>query len=313
MMKNRIAKTELLMKSLKIKASADELDLALLVTEPQGPQKGIFQIAHGMCEHKERYVPFMEFLSKNGYVCVIHDHRGHGASVKSPDDLGFMYDGGWRAMVEDVRLVADWAKAHYPGLRHVLLGHSMGSMVVRSFVKRYDDMIDTLFVCGCPSDNPAKGAGKFLADCFVLFAGGHNRPKLLQKLSFGSFNAPFAREGYPVAWVCSDRQTLEEYHSDPLCMFRFTANGFSNLTALMKDCYSRRGWKVSNPGLPVHFISGADDPCLVSEAAIGKAVALMKEVGYADTDLKLYPGMRHEILNETDKARVWEDILEKIV
>ena len=266
-----------------------------------------------MCEHKERYIPFMEYLSAHGYVCVIHDHRGHGESVKTPDDLGFMYKGGWRSMVEDVRVVSDWAKSQYPSMKHILLGHSMGSMVVRSFTKRYDGMIDTLFVCGCPSDNPAKSAGKFLADCFVLVAGGHSRPKILQKLSFGSFNAPFAQEGYPVAWVCSDKQTLEEYHSDPLCMFQFTANGFSNLTALMKDCYSRKGWKLINPELPVHFISGAEDPCLISEKAIGKAVDLMKQVGYKNTDLKLYEGMRHEILNETEKRQVWDDILSRLV
>lgn len=301
------------MKSLKLKASADDLSLAVLVSEPEGSPKGVFQIVHGMCEHKERYVPFMEYLSAHGYVCVIHDHRGHGESVKTPDDLGFMYKGGWRAMVEDVRVVSAWAKSQYPSLKHILLGHSMGSMVVRSFTKRYDGMIDTLFVCGCPSDNPAKSAGKFLADCFALFAGGHSRPKILQKLSFGSFNAPFAQEGYPVAWVCSDKQTLEEYHSDPLCMFQFTANGFSNLTALMKDCYSRKGWKVINPELPVHFISGAEDPCLVSEKAIGKAVDLMKQVGYKNTDLKLYEGMRHEILNETGKRQVWDDILARLV
>ena len=133
----------MLMKSLKLKASADDLNLAVLVSEPECAPKGVFQIVHGMCEHKERYAAFMEYLSGHGYVCVIHDHRGHGESVKTPDDLGFMYKGGWRAMVEDVKLVADWAKAHYPGLKHVLLGHSMGSMVVRSFTKRHDDMIDT--------------------------------------------------------------------------------------------------------------------------------------------------------------------------
>ena len=121
------------MKSLKLKASADDLSLAVLVSEPEGSPKGVFQIVHGMCEHKERYVPFMEYLSAHGYVCVIHDHRGHGESVKTPDDLGFMYKGGWRAMVEDVRVVSDWAKSQYPSLKHILLGHSMGSMVVRSF------------------------------------------------------------------------------------------------------------------------------------------------------------------------------------
>lgn len=300
------------MKRFELKSSADDLKLAALVCEPAGEARGVVQLVHGMCEHKERYAPFMEFLSSKGYVCVIHDHRGHGESVKSPDDLGFMYKGGWRAMVEDVRLVAEWTKAHYPGLDHVLFGHSMGSMVVRSFAKRHDRMIDALFVCGCPSDNPAKGAGKFLADCAALFGGGHCRPKLLQTLSFGHYNTPFADEGYSSAWVCSDRDTLEAYHSDPLCMFRFTANGFSNLMALMADCYSSKGWAVSKPELPVHFFSGADDPCMISEEALGKAVALMKKVGYRNVDLKLYSGMRHEILNETGRMQVWNDVLKAI-
>ena len=297
------------MKAFQINSSADEICLSALVCEPEGEAHGIVQLVHGMCEHKERYIPFMEFLSSQGYVTVIHDHRGHGESVRSPEDLGYMYKGGWKALVEDVKLITDWTKEHYPGLKYNLFGHSMGSMVVRSFTKRYDEMIDALFVCGCPSDNPAKGAGKFLAECATVFGGGHCRPKLLQKLSFGSYNAPFADEGYPSAWVCSDKDTLKAYHSDPLCMFQFTANGFSNLMSLMKDCYSPKGWKISKAALPIHFISGADDPCMISREAIGKAVALMRKVGYNNVDLKLYEGMRHEILNETGRQQVWNDVL----
>lgn len=300
------------MKTLKLKASSDGLDLAVMFCGPQEQPKGLVQIVHGMCEHKERYIPFMEYLAANGYVCVIHDHRGHGESVNSPEDLGYMYSGGWRAMVEDIKVVGLWAKETWPGLKHILLGHSMGSMAVRSFVKRYDNLIDELFVCGSPNDNPMKGAGKALADLFVLIAGKHSRPKLLQRLSFGTFNKPFESEGYPCAWVCSNPETLKKYHTDPLCMFRFTANGFSNLTALMKDCYSRKGWEVSNPSMPVHFISGREDPCMIDEKSMGKAVALMKEVGYTDTDVRLYDGMRHEILNETGKEQVWEYILKRL-
>lgn len=145
-----------------------------------------------------------------------------------------------------------------------------------------------------------------------MFGGEHCRPKLLQRLSFGHYNAPFADEGYATAWVCSDKVTLETYHNDPLCMFQFTANGFSNLMSLMKDCYSPEGWKVSKAALQVHFISGADDPCMISRKAIGKAVELMRKVGYKNVNLKLYEGMRHEILNETDKQQVWNDILENL-
>ena len=147
----------------KIEASSDGLQLAMLISEPAGEPKGIVQIVHGMCEHKERYVPFMEYLSSHGYICAVHDHRGHGETVRSEEDLGYMYKGGWRALVEDIRLVQNEIKASYPILPYTLFGHSMGSMAVRSFTKRYDDSIDTLFVCGCPSYNPAGGAGRLLA------------------------------------------------------------------------------------------------------------------------------------------------------
>ena len=135
----------------RIEASSDGLRLAMLISEPVGEPKGIVQIVHGMCEHKERYIPFMEYLSAHGYVCAIHDHRGHGETVLNEEDLGYMYKGGWRALVEDIKLVQNEIKASYPALPYTLFGHSMGSMAVRSFTKRYDDSIDTLFVCGCPS------------------------------------------------------------------------------------------------------------------------------------------------------------------
>lgn len=299
------------MKEFTLDSSADGLKLAVAVSEVRQP-KAIVQLVHGMCEHKERYYAFMDWLSQQGILCVIHDHRGHGASVKEPEDLGYMYDGGWKALVNDIKVVGDWARAEYPGLKFVLFGHSMGSLAVRSYTKRYDDTIDGLFVCGSPSDNPAKGAGRLLARIAGLGNGGRKRPGLLQKMSFGAYNKAFENEGFASAWVCSDRKILEEYHKDPLCQYVFTANGFVNLMGLMQDCYSVAGWMVSKPGLPVHFISGAQDPCRISDEAFGKAVGNMRKVGYSAVDAKLYPGMRHEILNETDRIAVWNDILKMI-
>lgn len=303
------------MQEFTLKSSADALELAAAVIAPQGPAKGIFQISHGMCEHKERYYPFMEWLAAQGYVCVINDHRGHGASVRSSDDLGFMYEGGWKALVEDLRTVGDWARAKYPGLPFTLFGHSMGSLAVRSYTKRYDSTIDRLIVCGSPSDNPAKGVGKALASGLGLLHGDHYRPMLIQKMSFGAFNKPFEGEAgadgrpYHSAWVCSNKEILDEYHKDPLCQYIFTSNGFRNLMGMMQDCYSTKGWALQNTGLPVHFISGAEDPCRTSDKAFRNAVEAMKRLGYCSTDGKLYPGMRHEILNETGRETVWNDIL----
>ena len=300
------------MKEMTLPASADDLQLAMLVSVPEGAPRGVVQLVHGMCEHKERYIAFMEWLTEQGFVCVIHDHRGHGASVKNANDLGYFYDGGWQAMIEDIRVVCDWTREQWPGLDYTLFGHSMGSMAIRSFAKRYDDRIDRLFVCGCPSDNPAKSFGNALAHLIGAVRGQRYRPAVMQMLSFGAYNKPFADEGWRNAWVCSNKEILESYHNDPLCQYVFTANGFAALLGVMKDCYETKGWKVSKPDLPVYFISGGEDPCRISDKALEKAVESMRKVGYKQVELKIYPGMRHEILNETGRRQVWDDILAKL-
>jgi len=247
----------------------------------------------------------MNYLAGLGFVCVISDLRGHGESVKCPEDLGYMYNGGWKALVEDLEVVRSWAAGKWPDLEYTLFGHSMGSLAVRCHVKRYDRYIDRLFVCGSPSYNPAATAGKFLSDVFAFFKGDHYRPALLQNMSFGAYNKPFASEGYSSAWVCSNKQILEEYHHDPLCQYVFTANGFSNLLGMMTDCYSDKGWAMSRPDMPVYFISGEEDPCRGTDEQHCKSVSLMKRVGYRNVESKLFPKMRHEILNETGKESVY--------
>lgn len=295
--------------SYKLTSKVDGLPLAVLVCRGEGAAKGVFQIVHGMCEHKERYIPFMEYLASKGYVCVIHDHRGHGESVLSDEDLGYFYEGGWEAMVDDIHTVNSWTHEQWPGLPVILFGHSMGSMAVRSYTKRYDDTIDALFVCGCPSFNSGAGVGKLLAKTIGAIKGEHHRPKLIQKMAFGSYSRKFSGENSPNCWVCSDKDIVKAYDADPLCNYVFTANGFRNLFGLMQDCYSRKGWKMSRTGLPVRFISGADDPCLISPKTFESAIENMRKVGYRDVNSRLYPAMRHEILNEKGKEKVWEDVV----
>ena len=294
--------------TLRLKASADDLYLAISYMVPEGNPKGLVQLVHGMCGHKERFYPFMEYLASNGYVCVIHDHRGHGASVKCPEDLGYMYDGGWMAMVEDIDIVRQWARKHFSG-ETTLLGHSMGSLAIRSYAKRHDSEIDRLIVCGTPKDNRAAGFGKVLFRCVESLGGGHWHMGLIQNLSSSYFNRHFRHEGYDNAWACSDKNSLEAYKNDPLCQFSFTANGFANFLAMMQDCFDTEGWNCTNPELSVHFLSGGDDPCMGSPRDFNHAVNLMKSAGYKRVSYHIFPKMRHEILNETDKLTVWSHIL----
>ena len=144
-----------------IQSKVDGLMLDGLVVEPEeGVQRtALLQLSHGMSEYKERYLPFMEFMAEHGVVCVIHDHRGHGKSVKSEQDLGFMYGAGGAGLVEDLFQVTVWAKKEYPDLPFILMGHSMGSLVVRTYAKEHDRELDALIVCGSPSKNYLRPLG----------------------------------------------------------------------------------------------------------------------------------------------------------
>ena len=305
-------------KNLSIISSLDSVPLSLLVVEPDGiPAKGILQMVHGMAEHKERYLPMMHFLARSGYICIMHDNRGHGSSLKSPDDLGFMYESRGEGLVQDAHDVTLWIIENYRNLPIFLFGHSMGSMIVRAYCRRHDDDIDGLVVCGSPSYVPAAGAGKALCTTVATLSGGRSdKPgkgwrkisPVLTALATGTFNKNFKDEGSPNAWICSDRSVVDAYDADPLCGFPFTANGYYGLFSLMQECYSPSGWALNNPKLPVHFISGALDPCRISDAAFDAAVDHMKKAGYREVTAKTYPGVRHEIHNDTSKQAVWTDV-----
>ena len=285
---------------------ADGLEISVLTCHPGESAKGIVQLVHGMCEHKERYVPFMEFLADNGYASIIHDHRGHGESVKSSDDLGYFYEGGYTAMIEDVKAVTLLAREEFSGN---VTGADKESMAVRSFTKRYDCLIDGLVVCGSPSYNPGLKIGKALARGYMLIMGDRHRPSLIQSIAFGAFNRKFRDEKSSNAWICSDPEIVSAYDADPHCNFQFTTDGFINLFSLMEDAYGIKGWRKANPDLPIVFVSGEDDPCRINDRRFSMAVERMREAGYRDVQAMTYPRMRHEILNETGREKVWNDIL----
>ena len=293
-----------------IQSDMDGLKLFGIRTEPDGEARGMVFFAHGMAEHKERYLPFMEYLSDHGYVCCIHDHRGHGESVKSPEDLGYFYENGKEAIVEDLYQVIMTERERFPDLKVFLFGHSMGSLVVRCFTKKYDDAIDGLIVCGSPSDNPATPAAIALCKLLCLFRGDHAKGKLIHKLAFGSYLKDIEDPQTKNDWLSYNRANVTAYEHDPLCGFVFTLNGFLSLFGLIQDSYSLDGWQLKNPDLPVFFISGEEDPYRISKEAFESAVKTMRDAGYASTKAKLYPRMRHEILNEGGKLMVYEDVLE---
>ncbi len=291
-----------------IPASGDGITLSLLATVPAEAPKAVVQFVHGMAEHKERYLPVMEFLSGKGFVCVINDLRGHGESVASPDGLGSFSKGGFKGATLDEFAVTTWCKENYPGIPVFLFGHSMGSLLVREYCKEHDSDISGLVVCGSPSANSAAGIGKVIARLIWMFNGWKYRSPMLASMALGGYSRKFSKEGSRNAWICSDKAVVDAYDADPLCGFNFTVNGYYNLFGLLKDTYSEKGWQVRNPSLPVLFIAGAKDPCIDGIRKFSRAVDFMRGRGYTDVSAKVYPDMRHEILNEKGKQAVWDDV-----
>lgn len=290
----------------------DGLDVSVLVTRPDTGPVAVLQLAHGMRGCKERFLPFMKFMASKGVACVANDLRGHGRSVRKDEDRGYMYEGGYHALVEDMKLVTDWIHQTFPGLPVYLLGHSMGSLAVRTYMKTHDDAVSGIILCGSPSDSPMLPAAYHLSRLLSSFKDGKIRTGMIQNVASWFYNRRFASEGRN-AWTCSDAEVRKAYASNPSCTFDFTANAMYALMSMMRETYSHEGWTMSNPELPVYFISGSDDPCMRSEASFHAAAQLLADVGYSDVTSAIYSGMRHEILNEFNKEMVWNDVLDHIV
>lgn len=296
-----------------IESKCDGLPIIMTITYPSKnvPVKGIFQISHGMAEHRKRYLHFMEFLTNEGYICVAHDHRGHGESTKLDEDLGYFYDKTGKYIIEDLYQVTKYIKNKYSDLPVYLFGHSMGSLVVRCYLKQYDNEIDKLIVCGSPSNNKMVGLGLGISKIIQLFRGDRYRSKFMQKLTFSSYSKKFKQEKKNKnCWISENTETKDEYEKDKKCGYIFTINGFQNLYKLLQNTYSEKDWEKENLELPIFFIAGDKDPVLGNLSKwVNSYEFLQNRIGYKNIFHKLYKNKRHELLNEDIKEKVYLDIL----
>ena len=287
-----------------IPSACDGLPLSVLECIPDDV-KGIVQIAHGMSEHKERYLPFMEFLCQHGYACIIHDHLVHGKSVYDRKDLGYFYDDSAKFIVEDVQTVSQDLRKQVPDVPFILFGHSMGSLVVRVYMQKYDDTIDRLIVCGPPAKNAIISIAIALVNILEKLYGSHHRSALIEKLSTGAYNKGISLN----AWLSKNPDNVEIYNADPDCGFRFTLNGYKNLFKLLKQTYCPANWNKKNLNLPILFIAGSEDPVIVSAKSFEQARDFISIQGYKNVSSHLFPGLRHEILNEKNNQEIYDFIL----
>ena len=292
--------------NIKIISDQDSLELDCLLIKPNKEIKAIVEIAHGMNEHKERYIDFMKFLAKNGYASFIHDHRGHGKSIKNINDLGYFYEDNASYVVEDLHQINEYLKNKFKDKKIILFGHSMGSMIVRKYISKYAHTIDGLIVCGSPSKNNASKLGLKVVKLLKSIKGERYRSEFVKKLMFGGFDK---KGSEPNSWVCHNKEILKLYNEDELCKYTYTLNGYENIIKLMIDIYNPKIYNRNNLDLPIYFIAVNDDPVIKNKKDFNKAINFLEKIGYHNIDNTLYDDMSHEILNEVNNNLVYDDIL----
>lgn len=279
------------------------------IWKEESPTKGIVLICHGMAEHINRYDDFATFLSKNGYIVYGHDQRGHGMSLKSMADMGYMSDiDNFKILVSDVREMVNYISDKHPNLPIYLLGHSMGSFVSQRYIELFGTTINGCILSGSTLNKGLLiNTGHFIAKTIVKFKGRRYRSKLLNNLSFGAYNKAFEPTRTNFDWLSRDEKMVDAYVNDEYCGQIFTASFFKDLLQGFKDIY--RNIEIIPNDLPVLIFSGDKDPVGNAGKNVTKLYDKLVQTGIKDIQFKLYPDGRHEMLNEINRREVYNDVL----
>lgn len=274
--------------------------------------RAVIHISHGMAEHIARYDEFARYMNEHGIAVVGGSHLGHGLTAKSENELGYIADrNGWDHMVRDVHEVRKAAQAIYPNVPYILLGHSMGSFIARTYLtKPYAEGLAGAIISGT-ANQPAiiVGAGKLIDNFVKLFKGRHHRSKLLNSMSFGSYNRSFKPNRTEYDWLSRNEESVDKYVADPLCGFCFTAGAFGDLFDGLKYIGKKRNLRRINKSLPCLFIAGYMDPVGNNGKGVAQVADNFRKAGIKDVEMKLYPDARHEVLNEVNRLEVYGDLL----
>ena len=271
----------------------------------------ILQIIHGMAEYIARYEEFACFMAEKGILVVGEDHLGHGKSVGENGTYGYFCErDAATVVVRDAHRLKKMVQEQYPGVPYFILGHSMGSFILRNYLCRYGTGIHAAVIVGTGMQPKAVlMAGKALLAVQKVFAGAKHPSGLMNALSFGNYNKKIPDSKTQMDWLTKEESIVDAYLEDPLCGFTFTVNGFGALFTLVSRLHSQENLKAVPKDLPVFMVSGDADPVGDYGKGVRRAYDSLVAVGLKDISLKLYEGARHELLNETNRAEVMEDIL----
>ena len=277
---------------------------------PEGKVICILQIVHGMAEYIERYEELAQFLGEKGILVTGDDHLGHGKSVEPGGTYGYFCEQDpATVVVRDVHRLKKMTQEDYPGIPYVILGHSMGSFILRNYLFRYGTGIEGAIICGTGSQPQILVKFcKILAALQRMFLGDKHVAKLIDSLAFGSYNNRIPDVKTSSDWLCTDDQVVESYVKDELCGFTFTVNGFRTLFELLNRLNKMENVSRMPKDLPVYFIAGEMDPVGNYGKGVRKAYEDFKKAGMERLSLKLYPEGRHELLNEKNKKQVYEEL-----
>lgn len=273
---------------------------------------GVVQIAHGVAEYGARYAPFARFLCGHGFVVVANDHLGHGQSLIPGGPMVYLGEkDGWWNVVDDMECLRSRVAKVFPDRPYFLFGHSMGSFLSRTHLIRYPGRLDGCILCGTGHQSPALIAGgKLIADREIRRLGKKAFSARADDLAFGAYNKAFAPTRTRFDWVSASEENVDAYIADPLCggdttlgLFRDMLDGLSYITR-------QSNMDKMDADLPVFFIAGDQDPVGDMGKGVRKAHDCFKKAGIRDLSIKLYHGLRHEILNEATHQYVYQDVLD---
>lgn len=288
-------------------------DIHYYIYTPKKPVRFVLQITHGMCEYIERYEGFIKYLSREGVLVAGHDHAGHGRSIRTLEDLGyFSEDATDLTLVKDLKTMTDLLSERYPDLPHFILGHSMGSFVLRKYLMRFGRSLSGILISGTGGTNPGVTPGITLAKSISAVRGEKHRSTMFNSIFFNGFNKNFQDEKNKFSWLTKDEKIVAAYHKDPKCNFVFTLNGFKGFLEIMKEVTSDE-WAMQMPKeVPVHLFSGKNDPVGSYGKGVTETFNQLIDAEVKTVTMKLYEDGRHEMLNELNRKEVYQDLLMKM-
>lgn len=296
--------------------AVDDLPLRGYAWLPQqDPPRSVVLVVHGMAEHCARYARFAEQLTQAGHAVYGYDQRGHGrTAVENGQQLGHFGDRhGWELILSDLAAVRQAVAREHPGLPVFLFGHSMGSLLVRAYLQRDAAGLAGAILCGTAGDpGPARLAGLALARTQARLHGRRTPSVLLDRLLFGTFNAPFAAPGAVgtgFEWLSRDHTEVTSYVADPWCGYVCSAQFYADLLAGIAAVHDQRRISAVPRDLPLLFVAGAHDPVGDRWRGVLTSKAQFQRAGLRDVRSILYPGARHEILNDSCRDQVTQDVL----